>query len=188
LPLTPSLILVRHCATSGQHPEAPLTEAGQAQAVALASRLAALPIDHVVSSPYVRATGTIEPFARSASLEIHVDERLAERRLSPEPIEHWRDVVKLSFEDPDFTVPGGESGRATLERGLAAIHDVLGAGHRLPVVVSHGQLLALVLHSLDPGFGFAGWEAMRNPDVYVLGRRAGRLAFERLPDLTDDAD
>jgi hypothetical protein len=29
-------------------------------------------------------------------------------------------------------------------------------------------LLSLVLHSLDPGFGFAGWESMRNPEVFLL--------------------
>ncbi|MGH8194305.1 MAG: histidine phosphatase family protein [Woeseiaceae bacterium] len=162
------VVLVRHCESSGQWPEAPLTEAGQAQAAELAERLSALAIDHIVSSPYARARATIEPYANRAGLPVHVDERLAERRLSPEPIDNWRDYVRRSFEDPDSRAPGGESGRETLVRSWAAIESVMTAEHRLPAIVSHGQLLGLVLHSIDGRFGFAGWESLRNPDAYLL--------------------
>ncbi len=172
--------LVRHCESSGQAPEAPLTEIGRAQARELVRRLEPLEIDHVVSSPYARARATIEPFAARRGLVVHVDARLAERSLSPEPIEGWRDVVRRSFEDLESRAPGGESGRETLARGWAAIESVLGGGHRLPVVVSHGQLLSLVLHSIDPSFGYAGWESLRNPDLLLLERtREGTLRFER---------
>lgn len=176
-----AVILIRHCESSGQHPEAPLTDTGCAQALELAERLAELPIDRLVSSPYARAVATVEPFAQRANLPIELDPRLAERRLSPEPIDHWRDVVRRSFDDPDYGIPGGESGRETLLRGWAAISALLDGRHRLPAVASHGQLLSLVLHSIDPAFGFAGWEALRNPDVYLLERgRDGRLAFSRI--------
>lgn len=176
-----SAILVRHCESSGQHAEAPLTDTGRTQALELAERLYSFPIDRIVSSPYARAVGTIEPFARGARLPIDLDERLGERRLSPEPIDSWRDVVRRSFEEPDFGIPGGETGREALLRGRTAIEAVLDGGHRLPVIVSHGQLLGLVLHSIDSGFGFAGWESLRNPDVYRLERdRRGRLSFRRL--------
>lgn len=177
-----SVILIRHCESSGQHAEAPLTETGSAQARGLAERLSPLPIDHIVSSPYARAIGTIEPYAASANLPIQLDYRLAERRLSPEPIDHWRDVVRRSFEEPDFGIPGGETGRETLVRGWAAIEAVMDGAHELPVVVSHGQLLGLVLHSIDSGFGFAGWQSLGNPDAYLLERDGrGHLSFSRLP-------
>jgi broad specificity phosphatase PhoE len=39
------LYLIRHCESAGQHPDAPLTSIGCAQAVALADRLASLQID-----------------------------------------------------------------------------------------------------------------------------------------------
>jgi broad specificity phosphatase PhoE len=52
---------------------------------------------------------------------------------------------------------------------------------RLAVVVSHGQLLSLVLHSIDPGFGYAGWEALQNPDVYLLeGEPGPAFTFRRI--------
>jgi 2,3-bisphosphoglycerate-dependent phosphoglycerate mutase len=145
--------LVRHCESSGQAPEAPLTETGRAQAVELAQRLEPLGIDHVLSSPYARARATIEPFAARSGLFLHIDDRLAERSLSPEPIDAWREVVRRSFEDLDFRSPGGESGRETLARGWAAI---------------------------DPSFGYDGWQSLRNPDLVLLERTSGgTLRFER---------
>lgn len=172
--------IVRHCASSGQAPDAPLTASGHAQALELARRLAPLGIDHVVSSPYARARATIQPFAQRAGLPVHLDDRLAERRLSPQPVDDWREVVRRSFDDPDFRVAGGESGRETLMRGWAAIEAVVARNHRLPVVVSHGQLLSLVLHSIDPSFGYAGWERLENPALYLLERNpAGTFSFSR---------
>ena len=176
------VLLVRHCDTTGQDPEAPLTAAGTDQALRLAERLSSFPIDHLVCSPYMRALATIRPFAERAGLDVHIDERLAEHRLSPEPVDHWRDLVRRSFEEPDFAVPGGESERETLLRGRAAIESVLDGGHHLPLVVSHGQLLGLVLHSVDPTFGYAGWASLRNPDVHLLERNRGNVfSFHRLP-------
>ena len=79
-------------------------------------------------------------------------------------------------------MPGGESGRETLERGWAALEEVLAAGHGLPAIVSHGQLIALVLSRIDPSFGFDGWQSLANPDVHLVERDArGGLSFRRLP-------
>lgn len=176
-----TVILIRHCESTGQAPDAALTETGQTQALQLEEHLSSLAIDHIVSSPYSRARATIQPFATRAALPVHIDDRLAERRLSPQPIDHWREVVRSSFIDLDSGIPGGESPRETLTRGWAAIESILQGGHRLPVAVSHGQLLSLVLHSIDPGFGFAGWESMRNPDVYLLESKNERgFTFKRI--------
>jgi len=98
---------------------------------------------------------TIELFALRSGLAVEIHESLAERCLSPEPIDHWREVVERSFQEPGFRVSGGESGAETLARGWEAIQAVLQTGHLLPAVVSHGQLLSLVLHSIEPSFGYA---------------------------------
>jgi 2,3-bisphosphoglycerate-dependent phosphoglycerate mutase len=174
------LLLVRHCAASGQEPEAALTLEGVQQAERLAERLAREPIDRVVSSPYRRAIDSIAPLAARRGLDVEVDPRLAERRMSAQPIDHWRDLVRRSFDEPDLRAPGGESARETLVRGRAALDDVIAGAHRLPVVVSHGQLLALLLHELVPGFGYAGWESLRNPDVFRVAGEPGAFRVERL--------
>lgn len=176
-------LLIRHCESSGQAPDAPLTARGGIQAEALVDFLATRAIARIVSSPYLRARQSVEPLARKRGLEIELDARLAERTLSPRPIESWRELVKRSFDEPDFHVPGGESGAQTLARGLAAIRPLVEspAGNGLVVIASHGQLLSLVLHSIDPSFGYAGWEALTNPDVHALEPSAnGRLGFQRV--------
>jgi broad specificity phosphatase PhoE len=82
------MLLVRHGQTEANRrgvyagwSDEPLDEAGRLQAAAVASRLAAVPLQAVYSSPLRRAVQTAEPLARSASLEIHLLEELAELRM-----------------------------------------------------------------------------------------------------------
>ncbi|MEO0605496.1 MAG: histidine phosphatase family protein [Myxococcota bacterium] len=173
-------LLIRHAQTTGQAPEAVLTSLGEQQARELVPWLVARGVDHVVSSPYVRARETVRPFCEARGLPLNVDDRLHERVIAGAPIDHWRDVVRRAFVDLDHAEPGGESGRTVLERATAAIVPVLDAGHALPALVSHGHLLALFLQSVDPGFGFDEHAAMTNPDVFELRRDAEGLSFTRL--------
>ena len=178
---TPRLFLVRHCQASGQEPEALLTEAGSRQAVVLAEFLAAYPIAAIVASPYRRAQQSVAPLAGRLGLGVRIDHRLNERTLSPRPIPNWREVVRDSFDDPDLRAPGGESAREVQERGWNCLNDLLNGDCRLPVAVTHGNLMSLILHSLNPAFGYAGWENLSNPDVYALHTGPdGRLGHRRL--------
>ncbi|WP_251129921.1 histidine phosphatase family protein [Exiguobacterium sp. CH10] len=40
--------------------------------------------------------------------------------------------------------------------------------HGSILLVTHGNLLALLLQRLDPKYDFETWRTMRNPDVYRL--------------------
>ena len=178
---TSKLLLIRHCQASGQDSDAALTEIGLHQAERLARFLSCYPVDRIVSSTYTRAQQSVEPFAATVGLPVHLDHRLIERTLSGRPIDNWREVIRDSFGDLELRVPGGESARAVLDRGWAAITELLDGGHRLPIAVTHGNLLSLILSSLDPDFGYDGWESLTNPDVFALKEAAdGRLVFERL--------
>ena len=175
------LLLIRHCQSSGQTPDAELTEVGLRQAHALAGFLSGMQVDMIVSSAYRRAQQSIAPFAAASGLAIRTDHRLNERRLSESPMDNWRELIRDSFEDSDLRGPGGESAREALERAWAGLNRMLGSGYRLPLAVTHGNLMALVLSSLDPSFGYKGWESLSNPDVFVLQESGdGRLMFERL--------
>lgn len=177
------LLLVRHCESSGPQPEASLTANGLRHARRLAEALEGHPIDRIVSSPFRRARQTIAPLATLRALDVEIEPRLAERRLAVPPVDDWRAYVRRSFIDPDSRAPGGESAREVLERGRAAITQYFESASRLPVLVTHGQLLSLVLHSIDARFGYADWQRLRNPDVFVLrGASTARLDFERLGD------
>ena len=179
----PSLILVRHCEATGQEPDAPLTERGERQAAVLAEFLSAFRIDAIVTSVYRRAHQTAKPLAQFFSLRVETDPRLNERILSPHSIDNWREVVRDSFADPDLRASGGESANDVLQRAWPALNGLMAGSSNLPVVVTHGNLLALVLHSIYPGFGYAGWENLSNPDVYRVGIDADdRMSFRRLWD------
>jgi 8-oxo-(d)GTP phosphatase len=81
---TSPLYLVRH-AKAGVREEwaardeiRPLTEEGFLQAQLLVDDLDGLPIDSIISSPYVRCRQTVEPLARARGLSIEDEARLAE--------------------------------------------------------------------------------------------------------------
>lgn len=176
-----NLILVRHCRAAGQEPEAALTDEGLAQAGELSRFLSDYGIDFLAASRFRRARQSIEPYAAKAALPIHIDRRLNERTLAAEPLEDWQAVVRDSFDDQDLRAPGGESAREVLHRAWAGLDEVLGGGHALPLVVTHGNLMALVLHSVDSAFGYEGWKSLTNPDVYLLREEEpGAWSFERL--------
>lgn len=175
------LILIRHCASSGQQPDAALTEAGAAAAQALAERLAEIGPDAVYSSPYRRAVSTVEPYARRAGLAVTIEPRLRERVLAETDLDDWLEEIERSFTDPDRRAPGGESLNDAQARALAALAEIAAAGHALPAAASHGGLISSVLRAMDPGFGFDGWRSLKNPDLFELTFDAGRpIRFARL--------
>jgi 2,3-bisphosphoglycerate-dependent phosphoglycerate mutase len=176
--------LVRHCKTSGQAADRPLTPEGEAQAETLADFLAPLDIERIVSSPYARAVRSIQPLAERLGRRLEIDDRLAERVLSAQPMDDWEARMRESYDAVDRALPGGETTRAAVARGAAAIEEILEGPARVSAAVSHGNLLSLLLgHYLYHAGGAAGYEAWRvmsNPDVYLLERDGSRTAVIRI--------
>jgi len=160
--------LVRHCQAAGQEPLAPLTDAGRSQAETLARTWTDVGVSRIISSPYSRAVDSVLPLAERLNLPVEEDERLMERVLSTEPLPDWRDHLRRSFVDPDYGLPSGESGRVATQRGLGCVQEVMADQNVNAVIVTHGNLLALILNHFDPTFGFDAWERLINPDIYRL--------------------
>src|SRR3954449_11423504 len=150
------MILVRHAAATGQEADAPLTIDGQHQARALDHFLRQFRIDRVICSPFRRAVESIDPFCRCAGLRVETDPRLVERVLSARNLMDWREHLRRSFDDLDYCLEGGESSRTAQERGTSAVRAALASGERC-VLVTHGNLLALILRSIDATVGFDVW-------------------------------
>jgi phosphohistidine phosphatase SixA len=55
-----------------------LSDEGLAQATGLVESMDGVPIERIVSSPFLRCVQTVEPLAKRRGLEIEIDERLAE--------------------------------------------------------------------------------------------------------------
>ena len=174
--------LVRHAAATGQQAEASLTIEGKQQANALADFLRAFRIERVISSPFRRAVETIEPFCVQAGLRVETDVRLVERLLSAVNVVDWREQLSRSFDELDYCLEGGESSREAQERGVSVVREALLSNRRC-ALVTHGNMLALILKWANATAGFELWSGLTNPDVFVLhADRHGVKGFSRVWD------
>jgi 2,3-bisphosphoglycerate-dependent phosphoglycerate mutase len=172
--------LVRHCRPEGQAPEAPLTAEGRGQAEALADFLEGAGIERIVSSPFARALQSIAPLARRLGIEVEVDARLCERVLSTAPRPDWRERLRESFEDLDLCLEGGESSRAAMARAVAVVDELRQRSARTTAIVSHGNLLTLLLRHFDERFGFDAWQRLTNPDVFRVSLSERTALVDRI--------
>ncbi|MBD1371870.1 histidine phosphatase family protein [Hazenella sp. IB182357] len=170
-----TIYLIRHCQAEGQAADAPLTPTGEVQAEALGDFLAQFPIDTIVSSPYRRAVQSVEPLAKRLSQPIHIEPLFQERVLSDTSLPDWKLQLEQSFIDLDLRLVGGESSRDAMERGIKALEGMKKRGGQHVVVVTHGNLLTLLLKSFDERFGFNEWEQMANPDVFQVDVGRGEV-------------
>jgi broad specificity phosphatase PhoE len=159
--------MIIHCIRHGQsiynaegriqgQSDVPLSDLGITQGQAAADAVARLPIDALYSSPLRRAMQTAEAVSAAVGLPIETDDRLKEihagifqdkRRcdiedLYPEETAHW------ISQDPDYVIPGGESRRQLMDRGMAAFHEIARRDHSQVVVVAHGRLMVVTLKGL----------------------------------------
>ena len=178
----PEIVLVRHAAATGQEADAPLTIDGQHQARALDQFLQKFRIEGVICSPFRRAVESIDPFCRRAGLPVETDPRLVERVLSVHKLVDWREHLRRSFDELDYRLEGGESARAAQERGMSVVREALVSPRRC-ALVTHGNMLALILKWADATVGFELWSRLSNPDVFVLRIDAhGARGFSRVWD------
>lgn len=184
-PASRVLYLVRHCRATGQAPDAALTPEGAVQAVLLADLLAPLSIDRILSSPFVRARASIAPLAARLGIPVETDDRLVERLLTTEPLPDWRAHLAQSFDDDAYRLAGGESSRAATARAVAVLEEARQRPAHATVIVTHGNLLALLLRRYDSRVGFAAWQALTNPDLYRVASREPPQPIVRLWTLTE---
>jgi len=159
------VLLVRHGLTAGtgkvltgRTPGIPLDDRGREQASALAARLAAVPLDAIVTSPLERCRQTADAIAAARNghpMAVQEDERLAEvrygdwtgkplRRLAKDPL--WR-VVQAHPSAVRFPGEGGESMADVQHRAVSAVREWNARlGERaVYVICSHGDVIKAVI-------------------------------------------
>lgn len=174
------IYLLRHAKAEGQATDAPLTFEGKQQAKKVAQYFQDIQVDRIISSPYVRAIETIQPMATQKQIPIELDERLVERKLCDGDRIDWYECLKDSFDHLDLILPGGESSRVAMHRVGAVLDEVLDQPCQTTILVSHGNLLTLLLKKIDSSFGFSHWERMTNPDIFLLTVMDERLTVKRV--------
>jgi len=130
--------------------DAPLSEVGRAQALAVARALAGERFAAVYSSDLSRARDTAQPAARALGLEVRLDARLRERhygvfeRLTYAECEarYPEDYARFLARDPEFDFRTGESLRLFYQRAVGCVEEIAA---RYPgesiLVVTHGGVL-----------------------------------------------
>lgn len=159
-----TIYIVRHCSATGQSPDAELSATGHQQAQNLVTFFSNLPVEQIICSPFLRAQHSIAPTAESKNLSVLLDDRLSERTLSTTDIPNWLEILEKTFEDMDLKLTGGESSHEAMARGI----ELVKAAPNQSILVTHGNLMSLLLKHYDDSFGFAEWKSLSNPDVYKL--------------------
>jgi 2,3-bisphosphoglycerate-dependent phosphoglycerate mutase len=175
-----NVYIVRHCKAEGQSAEAQLTESGINQANKLTEFLLPRNIDSIISSPYVRAYHTILPLAKRLGIEIVMDDRLIERKLSEESFPAWREMLRKTYYDLDLCYEGGESSNEAMRRAITVFKESLNSQFKNIVLISHGNLISLLLKYFDNQIGFKEWESLSNPDVFHLSIMNDTPKIERI--------
>jgi 2,3-bisphosphoglycerate-dependent phosphoglycerate mutase len=175
--------LVRHAhADWSPDEDRPLSKRGHRDALRVADILDPFSIHGVISSPYRRAVQTVEPLASRKHLRIEKRGAFRERELGSYSIATFDKAVCMTWEDPDFAHPGGETNREAQMRGINSIQELLDGGVEEPQVIgTHGNLLTLILNYYDPSLGYGFWCALTMPDIYcleVVG--CGEVRIERI--------
>ncbi|MET8993102.1 histidine phosphatase family protein [Nonomuraea wenchangensis] len=207
-----TLLLARHGLTdltgpvlAGRTPGVRLSEAGRAQAVALAGRVVGVRLDAIVSSPLERCQETAAAVAAGRDLPVRTDERFIEcgygewtgrplKELAKEPL--WQ-VVQAHPSAAAF--PGGESVADMQHRAVTAVREW---NRRLGekgvyLVCSHGDVIksivadALGLHldqfqriTADP----AALTVIRYAPLRPFVLRLNDMGELRLPEDSEEKD
>ncbi|GKU80628.1 histidine phosphatase family protein [Niallia sp. NCCP-28] len=163
-----TIYLIRHCQANGQESDAALTELGWEQANKLADCLADVPVDRIISSPFLRAVQSLTPYAENNDRIIQMDNRLSERILSSVSYADWMEKLEATFLDMDLKFIGGESSREAMNRIAEVIEEVQKSEDSNVIMVTHGNIMSLLLNYYDKNFGFKEWENLKNPDIFLL--------------------
>lgn len=173
-----TMFLIRHAESSPSRdlpePDWPLSPLGRRQADALADTLADAGITRVISSPYIRAVDTVRPLAERIGCPVLLRSDLRERKLREGMRDDWPDLIRKAWADFDFAMPNCESGFDCQRRMRGCLEDLAQeyAGSTM-AVCSHGNAIGLFLNAIEPSFGFAEWQSMKNPDVFRIVWRDG---------------
>lgn len=174
------IYVIRHCEATGQSEDAPLTTKGFEQAELLANFLQDMGIERVICSPYLRAQQSIAPFVQRNNIPLTVDNRLSERVLSDSNMDNWLHCLRQTFDDFYLSFDGGESSTHAMERVVHSITDFVSTESTCNAVVTHGNLMTLLLRHYDSRFGFDEWARLTNPDVFSVSVHENKATVQRV--------
>jgi 2,3-bisphosphoglycerate-dependent phosphoglycerate mutase len=65
-------------------------------------------------------------------------------------------------------------------RGVTVVDRAIQQTTSPAIIVTHGNLMALILKHFDEQIGYAEWERLQNPDVYCIQFSSEGACIERV--------
>jgi len=174
------IYVIRHCEAQGQSSDASLTEQGFHQAEVLAKFFADKKIDRIITSPFLRAIQTIEPLSTRGNINVEIDERLSERILGTSDLPDWYEKLRATFTDMELKFEGGESSNEAMERIVNVVEETIKSESEHTIIVSHGNIITLLLKNYHNDIDFQFWTQLRNPDVFRLRVKDHKMTLDRI--------
>lgn len=159
-----TLYLVRHGQTvwnsSGRYQgrtDVPLSDLGLDQARQTALWFKDVPLDGVITSPFIRASKTAEGIAEIKGLPLEKEDRLKELSFGDwegktyQEIEAiWPGMIEAMYHDAgDLQLPHGESFEDCRKRCMEAVKDIIARGdNKTWAIVCHGAALRTIICSM----------------------------------------
>ncbi|MED3785804.1 phosphoglycerate mutase family protein [Peribacillus frigoritolerans] len=88
--------------------------------------------------------------------------------------------LKATFDDLELKFEGGESSKEAMNRIVNVVDEVFKSETENTIIVTHGNLMSLLLKKYDNSFDFDCWKNLSNPDVFLLSYTNNEVNMERL--------
>lgn len=72
----------------------------------------------------------------------------------------------MTFSDFNYRIHNGETSLEAQQRILEVFKSIPVNKHAL--IVTHGNIMSLLLNHFDKQFDFDEWKALKNPDLYAI--------------------
>lgn len=170
------LVLVKHSMPEIE-PDKPasawrLGKVGRRRSEALAVRLRDFNPDVIWSSREPKAVETADIVAGSLGIPVRTADGLEEHHRNRVPyfptMDEFESAIKRLFCKSDQLVLGTETAGQALNRFSAAINDVIDAGQKDSIVVTHGTVITLYVASVAHVQPFCLWRRLGLPSLVVL--------------------
>jgi broad specificity phosphatase PhoE len=175
------ILLIRHGETAGnaarivQKPEVPLSPRGEAQAAALARRLAREGVAQILSSDLARAVATAERLRAATGASLAFDSLLQERNFGDVRGTPY-DALSFDLFAPDYAPPNGETWelfQARVDRAWERVRALAATTPGTLAVVTHGLVCrSLVSRHLALAEGTLVPERWGNTSVTIVDAQA----------------
>lgn len=75
---------------------------------------------------------------------------------------------------------GGESSKEAMNRIVKVVENIVASNANNTIIVTHGNIMSLLLNYYDKNFGLEKWKCLSNPDVFLLRILRNDFHIQRL--------